>query len=455
MTFLEECERLLSLGKALSRDEPIPGFDPETICEPLFRAAEAMGASLPPSGSKAGREDLERARQAWQSANGNMEQLELRQIRLLCWDASTALDPNFVAALSWHPDFSQKRVWLEGMVAAYFDQWRYMKEPEKLEVVLRQRVRETRAKTGWLAGFANEANQIFSEKAATFFARRVLDRGVTIDAELHQWQLTGRTHLFAAIVDAAIQEWLRRNSASLNGRDETTAVERLPELFDNLLAHAADQSDGLAQAVSTIITSRAAARQPACQELVRQWARSRLGDPRDPANLAKWANIHPEAVQQFKSWLARGDLRFFFDIVIPNGKDPHGRKKFWLDYVDHAIDSWVALSEADQARLRAAIGKDFAFGRAAHSDVSAFLLRFKTARTEIIVAEFSRPGNAAYFHDGRTFEEHLGPMRAPLFRLDQARGLKHNSCLLRVLHSGDWENSVRKYLISEHGIRPK
>ena len=78
---------------------------------------------------------------------------------------------------------------------------------------------------------------------------------------------------------------------------------------------------------------------------------TRLGDPRLPRNTKNWLRIQ-EARQRFLQWLSRADINFFFEHVLPRGKDPHGRKAFWLRYVPRVLMSRPLLNRDDEARLR-------------------------------------------------------------------------------------------------------
>jgi hypothetical protein len=146
-----------------------------------------------------------------------------------------------------------------------------------------------------------------------------------------------------------------------------------------------------------------------------------FGDPRKPANRNNWALVPDDARRRFMQWLAKEDLRFFFEAVMANTPDPHGRQAFWSRYLDsdRLVDSCVALSTADMdfLRSRGLLKRDQAYSRAvgAQDSVSAFLLRFRTSTGDVIAIEFSQAGNAAYFHDGNEFDRRMGGLHRPQF----------------------------------------
>src|SRR5207249_273398 len=76
-----------------------------------------------------------------------------------------------------------------------------------------------------------------------------------------------------------------------------------------------------------------------------------FGDPRLPSKRPNWEAVDPAARQRVVAWLSRQDLLFFYNFVIE--RDPHGRKPFWLRYIDQVQDSNVVLCDDDERRLNA------------------------------------------------------------------------------------------------------
>jgi hypothetical protein len=130
----------------------------------------------------------------------------------------------------------------------------------------------------------------------------------------------------------------------------------------------------------------------------------RLGDPR--LRQPNWTGIR-EAERRVIEWLSQFDIAFFFEHVLPQRSDPHGRKQFWLKYVGRVIRSRPLLNWDDRVRLetvlRAKREESMNFGRI-DGDTSAFLLDFD----KIVVVEFSAPGNACYVYTKADFNRILG-----------------------------------------------
>jgi hypothetical protein len=459
MNLISAIARLGQLGSDLGSGALIAPVDAKLECAELYRTIAALQEAVPTGAQQAvDALTLENARRRWNKCRPDINALSSREIRILTWDLDTALNPEFVGALERHEAFHRKRIWIEGLAAAYFARWRMMRDPERLEQVLRVASRRPCVGKGWLALCGNHAADIFSAKAPAFIARGALDRKAPIDSELARWSLQGHSQLREATVEAAIEEWLRRHFTSHQRMSDVRATRELAILFEELLPMAGASSQQFHEAVGKVILWDRARDVGAVQEGIQGWVlkSDRLGDPRHPTNLRKWNLVDSEALRRFKSWLAKGDLLFFFEFVIPDGQDPHGRKPFWLRYISQVEDSRVLLCAKDRDRLTRTTHEQFSYGSITDSfEVSAFLMRFRTKHGDIVVVEFSKSGNRVYIHEATQFAKHLGSLRALEFRVGSEKGLKHASRLARFTHHppGAWQREVRAYLADEHGIR--
>lgn len=464
MTSLEALDRFARFGSDLCRGNLCAAIDPAHECRDLNLAIAALTESRPRTVAAADGVSLQTARARWRESRPSITGLHQREIRILCWDPDTALDPQFIQAVAGHPAFRRKRVWIEGLAIAYFGAWRTMPAPDLIENVLRAATAPPGSQRGWLGRCGSQAADVFSATADMFFARNALDRGISVVEELKNWGLEDNTQFRQTVVEAAIGEWLRCYLEPLEGLAQGPGIRELKTLLDGLLPMASVTSPKYYDAVGRLILSTGLSAGP-LHELLKTWILNsgRLGDPRHRANLPKWNKVATEAVSRFKSWLAKGDLLFFFEFVIPDRQDPHGRKPFWLQYIDQVEDSMVLLCARDRDRLPA--GSDqFRFGTVTDAgDVSAFLMRFRTMRGEVIVVEFSRPGNSIYIYQAVYFERHVGDMRTGKFAISGEHGLKHLHRATgqqergqqgRFAHHAGWQSDVRAFLAGL-GIRPR
>lgn len=75
----------------------------------------------------------------------------------------------------------------------------------------------------------------------------------------------------------------------------------------------------------------------------------RLGDPRTPSGMGRWAQVDPKAVALFKTWLAKASLEAFFAIIRDYALDHQWRyrERFWKACLDKEVisDVWLALAD--------------------------------------------------------------------------------------------------------------
>lgn len=82
----------------------------------------------------------------------------------------------------------------------------------------------------------------------------------------------------------------------------------------------------------------------------------RLGDPRVPGGSGRWAQVDRNAVDLFKSWLAKASLETFFQIIRHYALDRQWRyrERFWKACLDKGAisDVWLALAHEVKAAAR-------------------------------------------------------------------------------------------------------
>jgi len=177
----------------------------------------------------------------------------------------------------------------------------------------------------------------------------------------------------------------------------------------------------------------------------------RLGDPRLPRNMRNWLGIQ-EARQRLLQWLSRADINFFFEHVLPDGADPHGRKAFWLHYVSRVLMSRPLLNRDDEVRLRVTMqSQQEQMGHVGHvrgREASAFLLDFGP----VVVVEFSRVGNASYLYE-KPYSEKVIP---DFWTQEPFTVLRLKNRLFAaetITHSSRWQTTLA-HLLARYGIRP-
>jgi len=389
------------------------------------------------------------------AARYDLSALDGLQFRTLCCAEETALRPEFVGALAKHPEMLKRSRCLYGMVNSYFVEWRTAKNPSALEALL---VSVLLGHGGtnpvvqkWLVSKA-----LFSERAAEFLAERVCLDPKGVDEVLREHYVGPLTKLGLCARASAARlscECLRRMEGS---RDNEWSLRYLQWMTEKVLSDLTFP-DAFTDAVSSLILSDSAKRSESFQHALRSYIQNhkRLGDPRIRESSPNWRSIAPAAVQRYLSWLARDNIVFFFDTILPNNSVNRRRKDFWLRYHDRIKDFQVALSDADVWKVKA--GRQSTdilyYSRVVHPTTSAFLMKFEgyPGGGPFLVIEFSEKGNAAYIYNLADFESRGLTLRTNRFELKNH--LKFNTTH-RIFHTADWESSADYRLSSEFGITP-
>jgi hypothetical protein len=369
-----------------------------------------------------------------------------REVRLMAWDNELLMNAVFrfhLAALVREGILKPNIILLSKV---YFGGWGRHEQQELFEQMLRILAHSQSGYTPTLRLYKENANDIFSSTAHTFLGRLIVRERKPVLSILTAWEVGPTTPLTSAVIDSYIDTALADLSL---GREAV-----LDELIPNLQTPAITPRS-LQRAVAAMILSKVADKSEVMRKRVEAFVLddSRLGDPRLPQNIPKWVGIDSAAERKFRTWRATKDLVFFFKTVMREGTDPHGRKDFWLRYVDKVVDSVVALCPTDLQRLRQSLSQE----RVHHckivenQQVSCFMMRFKGAPDDILVAEFSNVGRARIFFY-RKFIENVGDINKSEFRLKELR--TDEGVVESFVHNPLWKSKVRSTL-AQCGIRER
>jgi len=394
-------------------------------------------------------QEVSALRKRCQECNYNLSQFSKREIRILSRDEVTVLSGKFLQSALALVLESVVKLRVEPLLTIYFNQWRTMEEPQLLERLISLLIHRVQNASPLMRRYREESDQLFSSAADSFLAREALSRHEAISVVLSRRSIGVTTKLGTAANAAAIKQWI----VDLNRTPDTDgALVALQFLLQRLLSSNSIDARSLHLAVAAAVLSQWSERSEAfkAQLLAFVLHDSRLGDPRYPKYAPNWASMTPTAAQKVRSWLAQRDIVFFFDFVLPDRRDPHHRKDFWLQYVDKVLESQVALCPEDRFRLKSQVKEQMAYTHIKDNKVSAFLMRF-SGHPEIVVVEFSQSGNAVYLYDANKFRTEIGTFQRLSFWV---RELKNPCHLAKYTHypPGQWQGKVRSFLAS-CGIR--
>ena len=395
------------------------------------------------------------ARTLWE-ANRDASLLPGWAIRNLCNHPSTALDQQFLGSLDKHPQLSKRRSWAEGLIANHYLHWELVPELEERAHLLKGILNKFPHDSPWLLDLRSNDWEVLGQRAPDCLINQLGNILDDLDPLMEKWGLTSQQGLGKAVTLAALRRW--SNQFRLQ-RPSTTDQHVIPELrhaFSTLL-NRVPMGKPFLQTVEDLILSEWSKSSPNIREHLSGWCLSHqnLGDPRQ--NTGNWHPI-PIAKAKLLSWIARRDLIFFYDKIVPSRLDDQGRKEFWLRYVESVIDFRIAIGSTDQRKLISAkYGKHEIATLDGAPDLSAFILKFAghRHRPDIVCVEFSRSGNALYIYDADVFDEQIEGMNAISFRITPGpRNIKNQDAFVhRQAHYINWQAATSTYLNSR-GITP-
>jgi hypothetical protein len=424
------------------------------VAKDLERATSGLRTPPPPDP-----EALTRARARWVATGYRLDLLDRSAIRLLCQDSATGLQPRWVEALLQGKIHRVRRSWVEGLLALYLAHWRAMNHADELEEALRRLLASLPPSEAWVIEANELGESVLGPEAPTKLLDLYPDPAEGCRKIIDQVELTRSAGLGLAVLVTATERWQALWNGTLKARDEATTLHLLENGLKDLLQHPELPEETFLKTIATVILSERSSRFQSARDAVLEFClrHPRLGDPRRHKHA--WVTIQT-AKGRLISWMAKKDLRLFYDSVVADHADDQGRKAFWLQYINRVVDFRLVLSQDDEARLESLLGT----GLVHHAQMegtnkpSAFLLRFHEPATDedIICVEFSRTGNSLYIFDTTSFEAGVGRLEAMSFRIGaEPRNLKNREYVRcePIRHQGDWQSRVTQYLL-ELGIKP-
>lgn len=415
----------VALDGDLRRVERLKVPRPEKLIEAV--ATIGGGSGRPPL-------NPDRYSAEWEAyINGRSSSLSPRAIRTLCWAADVANDKRFYALLESGVSKLSARS-LQGLVRSYHARWKAT-GADDVGFRARKLTEEYRGPNRVVERWKGDTAALFGPLAAQKFSSLLLKTKPEVSAK--EWGLNEQTPFFVRSMRHAAER----------ARESFGVPHVADAYFTNILSWPHWTNEELKAEVSAAILDPRIQGSQSGTERLRQWilADPRFGDPR--LRRRNWIDVSEPARSAFIQWLSRADIVFFFEHVLPKGRDPHGRKDFWLKYVDQVVVSRPLLNEADRARLILAKHTIGAHVGSLKSPVhSAFLLQFR----DVLVIEYSDNASCYFFTDGASSV-------VPDFWSQQpfsSTKLRDTSrCEIYFRHVSGWQYSVRHHL-ARYGISP-
>jgi hypothetical protein len=378
--------------------------------------------------------------------NFNLHGFSPREIRLLSWHGGLLMTQQFRQNLSEIVYRGEVRPNLSILSKIYFGAWGEHEEPLSFERLLRFVAEQQSSHSAILALYKKHAYAIFDDRADRFICNEAVDSGLSLSDVLRKWDIPPG----CCLASRAIEEYLGRSVVLIEeGRsselEDVLATTQLPGV----------RSDTFRKTMERLILCDQANRNEEFRKRLEAFVidHPSLGDPRYSSNAPHWKGIGTRAEQKFRGWRNKLDLVFFFKSVMRDREDRHGRKDFWLGYVDQAHESFVALCPGDAQRLEHSLVREkIHYRRITDSQgVSCFVMRFRGNSADLIVEEFSNVGKARIFQY-KSFLENIQSIDRQEFRLSELRTDEGTTESFR--HMPGWQSRIRNTL-ARYGVRPR
>jgi hypothetical protein len=448
MTSIQEALRRIEFQQqAIARSPLAVSLDVNRECNRLAEVAVDFARRVSEPRKLKPLLDPELVWRQWATREFDPAALDAREIKTLCVSPETATRPEFIKALQTNPEPLTHTSCLMGMIFSYFAKWGEIQQQNSVEVLIRGALRRYSRKNPLILSYRENADLLFSSKAADDLGSRAVQKRQGVKPELTSLHVSLAANLAVRALSSAAH-YFRSLRSPLSVGD---SVERLRYATQDVLVPELPRADFQAM-ISELIVSDWVEKNHAVRDELRDYVlhHKLLGDPR--LQVKNWLGMGQAATVKFLQWIARESIVFFFNHILPDNSANERRKDFWLEYLGTIKDFQVALSTRDYNRLyaRSRLADVPGFGRVDHETTSAFIMQFGVrSGDDVVIVEFSETGNAAHVFPASTFEQRAGRLRNSRFTFSK---LKHERNEDRILHLGAWEMSARNKLAS-WGVR--
>ncbi len=439
---LRSVKGLQRLTISLNPAEHTPFEEDKSICPKLINETEALSmssSSVPPKLDRglviAGWKQYKIHRKA--------SSLSARNCKRYCWVPDIVVDSQFKELI-----VGQKipitLPSLRGLLYCYHERFSSLSKDHKFSAKLRTLIASKSSANGTVSKWNNSVDSLIGEKAPRNFAKDAGRNWELPEKRLEKFGLNPTTE-FA-------QRFASELALLAADRFDSIKQNQLTKIIQGILSSNLVDRKDYKKAISSIILSYTANQKEEIQGvLIDFFLRNEgLGDPR--ISPEKWAGIKESAKSRVIQWLSREDINFFFELLLRDRDDKHGRKSFWLQYVDKVSRSRALISKEDlrkhSVRLREMEDKGRSYGEFVGSNSSSgFVLDFG----RIVVIEFSEVGNACYIYEKEAFSELCKDFWAKEFPFTHLKD--RNVVAERITRSmKDWQSSARQ-ILSKFGVR--
>lgn len=366
-----------------------------------------------------------------------------RVIRNLCWDSDIASSKKFLDYIFKKQETLKPRSFV-GIVRACHMKWKSIEDNREIVKNLLTRLKKGSHKIIDKWNKDNSSREmILGSEGHKLFAYEMVRDNKKIKEYLESWEVDKQSEYFSDSISYALELCMR----------DTNKIEYL---FSEILGWKSWEDHLLKHKIKLLILDDFYNNNESPKEKLINFVKSdnRLGDPRLPRYETNWFTMDKEERSRFIQWLAKEDIEFFINYVLPKNSDKHDRR-FWLGYLKNCKDSQIMLCQDDENKIKRSESFKKSELRISHlkrikSNNSVLLLDFD----KITAVEFSVVG-AVYLYETSMFKKIMPNFRDKNNYKEGDFKDKYN-CIDRFRHteSKHWQDNVRN-ILAQYGIRPE
>jgi len=376
-------------------------------------------------------------------SKGQFSDLSARDYKRLCWVPEILNDPEF-RSLVQSGSIPTTLPSLRGLLYSYHELFNTLANNEDFEEHLRSLIIKRNSASSTITQWKRSIDCLIGKDAPNNLAKYYDGNWKSPELVIEELGISLNTEFsrqFASVF-----------ALRLSRQFDPIPLAQIPTLLRDIIRSSLVKREVYKTALENIILSRKANNDEDIQATLLEFLLKTpdLGDPRIYPE--RWVDIRDEAKATVTQWLSREDINLFFELLFRDRNDRHGRKSFWLRYVNKVSRSRALLCRDDikhhSVRLREMREKGRTFGSLVGAQPSsAFILDFGN----IVAVEFSEIGNACYLYSKKDFAKICDNFWAPQIPFRDLKNRKLANARITRSQS-DWRTATRN-LLSRHGVR--
>ena len=422
----------------------------------LRRVGESMQSEKDIKASaKALEEAIDQLKQAYK---GKIGTVEWRDLRIISYNLQEITEDYglYAFALQTYQD-NWKDMYINGLVYSLMENWRYYSMHQRSDLI-----KLVTEKINDYEGPITRYNKLkdcckwFSLNGTAELAKEIARRGVSL---INAPSIFGNrlSSISQSYYSDVIVRYVRDNSiVDLNQIKEIFDVHKSDRTRKLVYAYLVEQAEREGSEIRQTLVSKSAEFYLGDITIDSTWAPFTGATNEDIARLENAKNL-------VRKWYVKKVIVVFFDVCVQD----RARKDFWLGFVNHISNFKIAGSDYVRKKILAdrrignSINKYFIRSSSAWNETAALVLELG----DRMFVEFSDVGAAYSYKKGKhSMTKYIEKV---IFNIDKVEDLKDTSMPMlvtenygsyhyseqgRIIHNGDWQGRLRKWIKQKLGF---